>query len=153
MGPITCELSTQHRPQWHTWVHRRGIRVGVCDTRDWHLLMLPMAVAIVITFYTTQLNYVCYGGCDEFTIAAMKSLAGPYTVGKYMSQLWSQIWIPVPLIYRKVEFQILEQRLQIVRQLCKGSKITPKWYEMASRYHSWLPLSHYHSWHLIRQPI
>jgi len=44
------------------------------------------------------------------------------------------------MVYRWVEFKIVEQRFQIVLQLRKGSTITPEWSKVVSRYDWWLPM-------------
>jgi len=52
-----------------------------------------------------------------------------------------QLWLPISFVYGWSEFRIVEQRLQIVWQLHKGSIITPEWSKVANHYESRLTLS------------
>jgi len=68
---ITCELSSQRRPQSITQVHLRlysvhlqRSRVGLCCTCDSHLAMLVVADLLTIAFYMTWWSYLhhrCFG--------------------------------------------------------------------------------------------
>jgi len=73
-----------------------------------------------------------------------RSLTRPYTVSDVRNELWLPIWLliclPVSLVYWWTRFELLEQRLQIIWELCMWSIITLKCFKVVSNYDSRLPL-------------
>jgi len=91
-------------------VHRRRITADLSDTQDSHLAMSPMAIAIAMTFYTTEWDHLPYGCCERF----QQRLCNNTTMITDMLRL----------LMDRVHH--MEQQSQIVSQLRMGSIMTPK---------------------------